>query len=85
VVKGWKFENRMGVLHSFKSVLKRLFSHGWAGIYLMGLGCLCTQPAVAQAPGLTPPGVADWVNAVLTSHPLVRARREEALAILANA
>ena len=50
----------------------------------MGLGCLCTQPAVAQAPGLTPPGVADWVNAVLTSHPLVRARREEARAAEAD-
>ncbi|NCW40975.1 MAG: hypothetical protein EBV79_12260, partial [Betaproteobacteria bacterium] len=50
----------------------------------MGLGCLCPQPAVAQAPGLTPPGVADWVNAVLTSHPLVRARREEAQAAEAD-
>lgn len=74
----------MGVLHSFKSVLKRQFSHGCAGIFLMGLGCLCSQPAVAQAPGLNPPGVADWVIAVLTSHPLVRARREEAQAAEAD-
>ena len=42
----------------------------------------CAQTVKAQVP--SQPGVADWVNAVLVGHPLVRARTEEARAAEAD-
>ena len=64
--------------HKYK---RRLSSwRGWGCLWALFL--ICPQTAKAQ---VTPqPGVADWVNAVLTAHPLVRARAEEARAAEAD-
>ena len=50
----------------------------------MALAFICAQSRAAQPQVLAQPGASEWVNAVLTSHPLVRARTEEARAAEAD-
>lgn len=72
----------MGVQLPTEHKYKRRLSSwkGWGCLWVLVL--ICPQTAKAQ---VTPqPGVADWVNAVLTAHPVVRARAEEARAAEAD-
>jgi adhesin transport system outer membrane protein len=76
----------MAVLDSFECKLKRELSEWCVRVSLVVLGFtgLPFQQVWAQGLPQPQPGASAWVNAVLKSHPLVRARTQEAQAAVAD-